>query len=210
MVRCVQLPSRQVFLALRWRKESCWTMAIRNRSRFSGRVVQKSLLYLPSRFRADDWTSNLRISHELRRITRETGTALVFDEVVTGFRVHLGGAQAHFGVRADIATYGKVVGGGLPIGVVAGDKRYLDVLDGGHWQYGDASFPEVGVTFFAGTCVRHPLALAAAKSVLTHLKQSGHSYSNGWQTELRNLPMNYARSSRNSRPRTTSHSLVPS
>jgi amino acid adenylation domain-containing protein len=111
--------------------------------------------------------------HELRRITGETGMALVFDEVVTGFRVHPGGAQAHFGVRADIATYGKVIGGGLPIGMVAGDKRYLDVLDGGHWQYGDASFPEVGVTFFAGTCVRHPLALAAAKSVLTHLKQSG-------------------------------------
>lgn len=111
--------------------------------------------------------------HELRRITKETGTALVFDEVVTGFRVHPGGAQDHFGVRADIATYGKVIGGGLPIGVIAGDKRYMDALDGGHWKYGDASFPEVGVTFFAGTCVRHPLALAAAKSVLTHLKQSG-------------------------------------
>ena len=111
--------------------------------------------------------------HELRRITKETGTALVFDEVVTGFRIHPGGAQAHFGVRADIATYGKVVGGGLPIGVVAGDKRYMDALDGGYWQYGDASFPEVGVTFFAGTCVRHPLALAAAKAVLQHLKQSG-------------------------------------
>ena len=111
--------------------------------------------------------------HELRRITQETRTALVFDEVVTGFRVHPGGAQAHFGVRADLATYGKVVGGGLPIGVVAGDPRYMDALDGGNWQYGDASFPEVGVTFFAGTCVRHPLALAAAKSVLNHLKQAG-------------------------------------
>ena len=117
--------------------------------------------------------------HELRRITKETGTALVFDEVVTGFRIHPGGAQAYFGVRADIATYGKVVGGGLPIGVVAGEKRYMDALDGGQWQYGDASFPEVGVTFFAGTCVRHPLALAAAKSVLTHLKQSGPQLQKG-------------------------------
>lgn len=111
--------------------------------------------------------------HELRRITRETGTALIFDEVVTGFRVHPGGAQAHFGVRADLATYGKVIGGGVSIGVVAGDPRYIDALDGGQWQYGDGSFPEVGVTFFAGTFVRHPLALAAAKAVLTHLKQSG-------------------------------------
>ena len=49
----------------------------------------------------------------------------------------------------------------------------MDALDGGMWNYGDASFPEVGVTFFAGTFVRHPLVLAAAKSVLMHLKQSG-------------------------------------
>jgi amino acid adenylation domain-containing protein len=49
----------------------------------------------------------------------------------------------------------------------------MDALDGGMWQYGDASFPEVGVTFFAGTFVRHPLALAAAKAVLEHLKANG-------------------------------------
>jgi amino acid adenylation domain-containing protein len=110
---------------------------------------------------------------ELRRITAETGTALVFDEVVTGFRVHPGGAQALFGIRADLATYGKVIGGGLPVGVIAGDSRFMDALDGGQWQYGDTSFPEVGVTFFAGTFVRHPLALAAAKAVLTHMKQAG-------------------------------------
>lgn len=113
--------------------------------------------------------------HQLRQVTQETGMALVFDEVVTGFRVHPGGAQALFGVRADLATYGKVVGGGLPIGVIAGSARYMDALDGGNWQYGDSSFPEVGVTFFAGTCVRHPLALASAKSVLTYLKQQGPS-----------------------------------
>lgn len=110
---------------------------------------------------------------ELRRITQDLGIALVFDEVVTGFRVHPGGAQALFGIRADLATYGKVLGGGIPIGAVTGRAKYMDALDGGHWQYGDASFPEVGVTFFAGTCVRHPLALAAAKSVLTYLKQQG-------------------------------------
>ncbi|HEX5647576.1 MAG TPA: aminotransferase class III-fold pyridoxal phosphate-dependent enzyme, partial [Nitrospira sp.] len=111
--------------------------------------------------------------HELRRITQETGTALVFDEIVMGFRAHPGGAQGYFGIRADLATYGKVVGGGIPIGILAGDDKYMDALDGGKWQYGDASFPEVGVTFFAGTFVRHPLALAAAKSVLIHLKQQG-------------------------------------
>jgi glutamate-1-semialdehyde aminotransferase len=109
--------------------------------------------------------------HELRRITEASGTALVFDEVVTGFRVAPGGAQAWFGVEADLATYGKVIGGGLPIGVVAGRRRYMDALDGGDWRYGDSSFPEVGMTFFAGTFVRHPLALAASASVLTQLER---------------------------------------
>jgi amino acid adenylation domain-containing protein len=111
--------------------------------------------------------------HELRKITKETGSALVFDEVVTGFRVEPGGAQAYFGVRADLATYGKVIGGGISIGAVTGDPKYMDALDGGQWNYGDTSFPEVGVTFFAGTFVRHPLALAAAKAVLLHLKEKG-------------------------------------
>jgi amino acid adenylation domain-containing protein len=110
---------------------------------------------------------------EVRAITASSGTALIFDEVVTGFRSHPGGAQAIFGIRADLATYGKVVGGGLPIGVLAGSPRFMDALDGGMWQYGDDSIPEAGVTFFAGTFVRHPLALAAALAVLTHLKESG-------------------------------------
>src|ERR1700686_1569975 len=111
--------------------------------------------------------------HELRKATKETGSALIFDEVVTGFRVEPGGAQAYFGVRADLATYGKVIGGGISIGAVTGDPKYMDALDGGQWNYGDTSFPEVGVTFFAGTFVRHPLALAAAKAVLLHLKEQG-------------------------------------
>jgi glutamate-1-semialdehyde aminotransferase len=111
--------------------------------------------------------------HEVRSITERSGTALVFDEVVSGFRAHQGGAQALFGIRADLATYGKVVGGGLPIGLLAGSPTYMDALDGGQWAYGDESFPEVGVTFFAGTFVRHPLALAAARAVLERLEQEG-------------------------------------
>jgi amino acid adenylation domain-containing protein len=110
---------------------------------------------------------------EVRRITESSGTAFVMDEVVTGFRVHPGGIQALTGIRADLATYGKVVGGGLPIGILAGRAQFMDVLDGGQWSYGDDSFPEVGVTFFAGTFVRHPLTLAAAHAVLLHLKQHG-------------------------------------
>ncbi len=120
---------------------------------------------------------------ELRRITAESGAALIFDEVVTGFRVHPGGAQALFGIQADLATYGKVVGGGLPIGILAGRAAFMDALDGGMWQYGDESFPEKGVTFFAGTFVRHPLALAAVNAVLEHLKEQGPSLQEALNTK---------------------------
>src|SRR6185503_13169051 len=97
----------------------------------------------------------------------------IFDEIVTGLRVHQGGCQALFGVRADLAAYGKVVAGGMPIGILAGKAQFMDAIDGGAWQYGDESFPEVGVTFFAGTFVRHPLTLAAAKAVLQYLTEQG-------------------------------------
>jgi len=108
---------------------------------------------------------------ELRVLTSRADAALIFDEVVTGFRCHPGGAQAYFGVQADLATYGKVIGGGIPIGILAGKRKFMDALDGGTWNYGDDSFPEVGITFFAGTFVRHPLAMAAARAVLDHLKE---------------------------------------
>lgn len=111
--------------------------------------------------------------HEVRAITKDAGAALIFDEVVTGFRCAPGGAQAYFGIEADLATYGKVIGGGMPIGVLAGKREYMDALDGGAWNYGDDSFPEVGVTFFAGTFVRHPLAMAAAWRVVQHLMGEG-------------------------------------
>ena len=110
---------------------------------------------------------------ELRAITSDAGALLIFDEVVTGFRSHPRGAQAVLGIDADLASYGKVVGGGFPIGVIAGKRKYMDALDGGGWQFGDASIPTVGVTYFAGTFVRHPLALAAAHAVLKHLTSSG-------------------------------------
>lgn len=112
---------------------------------------------------------------EVRKITEASGALLIFDEVITGFRLHPGGAQSFYNIKADIGTYGKVIGGGMPIGVIAGKREYMDALDGGSWKFGDNSVPEAGVTYFAGTFVRHPLALAAAKAVLLHLKQRGMS-----------------------------------
>ncbi|MBL7827474.1 MAG: aminotransferase class III-fold pyridoxal phosphate-dependent enzyme [Saprospiraceae bacterium] len=109
---------------------------------------------------------------ELRNVTEENDIALIFDEVITGFRVDIGGSQQHFGVQADIVTYGKVIGGGLPIGIVAGKARFLDATDGGFWQYGDDSVPLVKATFVAGTFCHHPLAMASALKVLEILNQS--------------------------------------
>jgi glutamate-1-semialdehyde aminotransferase len=111
--------------------------------------------------------------HRVRAITEQKGALLIFDEVVTGFRCHPGGAQAHFGVRADLATYGKVAGGNMPLGVVAGRRAVMDTFDGGQWAYGDDSKPDAGVTFFAGTFVRQPFAIAACHAALSILKREG-------------------------------------
>ncbi|HET6851809.1 MAG TPA: aminotransferase class III-fold pyridoxal phosphate-dependent enzyme, partial [Pyrinomonadaceae bacterium] len=110
---------------------------------------------------------------QLHRLTKEFGIALIFDEVITGFRIHPGGAQAYFGVQADIVTYGKALGGGMPIGAVAGKAAYLDAIDGGHWNYGDDSYPRAETTLFAGTYFKHPVVMAAARAVLQHLQSEG-------------------------------------
>ena len=78
----------------------------------------------------------------LRQITADADVAFVMDEIVTGFRTHPGGMQAVTGIRADLATYGKVIGGGLPIGILAGKAKFMDALDGGQWSFGDDSVPE--------------------------------------------------------------------
>ena len=124
---------------------------------------------------------------ELRAITEKAGTALVLDEVVTGFRVHPAGVQALLGIKPDLATYGKVVGGGLPVGLLAGTPRFMDALDGGAWRFGDDSVPEVGVTFFAGTFVRHPLALAATVAVLRHVKEKGPALTDALTQRMQGL-----------------------
>ncbi|MFJ4705508.1 amino acid adenylation domain-containing protein [Streptomyces anulatus] len=113
---------------------------------------------------------------ELRRICTEHGIALIFDEMIVGFRLEPGGAQAYFGVESDMSLYGKLVGGGMPVGIVAGRARYLDAVDGG--AFSDASDapgsrPAVPTTFFAGTFCKHPLTMAACRAVLTNLKEDG-------------------------------------
>ncbi|HVH12652.1 MAG TPA: amino acid adenylation domain-containing protein, partial [Longimicrobium sp.] len=113
--------------------------------------------------------------HRVRALTEKSGTVFIFDETITGLRMGLRGAQGFFGVEADLATYGKVIGGGLPIGVLAGRARYMDAIDGGQWSFGDDSYPTAAQTFFAGTFCKHPATMAAAHAVLIHLKEKGQA-----------------------------------
>jgi glutamate-1-semialdehyde 2,1-aminomutase len=98
---------------------------------------------------------------ELRRLTREAGALLVFDEVITGFRLGLGGAQERYGVRPDLTTLGKILGGGLPLGAVGGRADVLDRL------------APSGPIYQAGTLSGNPLATAAGLATLGVLRRGG-------------------------------------
>ncbi|MEE1741757.1 aminotransferase class III-fold pyridoxal phosphate-dependent enzyme [Streptomyces sp. BE147] len=115
----------------------------------------------------------------LRELTARRGIVLLFDEMLTGLRPHPRGAQDHFGVVPDLATYGKALGSGFPIGAVAGRADLLDGVDGGFWQYGDGSRPPRETTFIGGTYMQHPLSMAAARAVLTHLRDRGPGLQEG-------------------------------
>jgi iturin family lipopeptide synthetase A len=130
-----------------------------------------------------------RFLHALREFASAAGAALIFDETITGFRLHPGGAQALFGVPADIVTFGKVAGGGMPIGIVAGRAFYLDGVDGGVWSYGDDSFPpnDERRTFLGGTFCEHPLAMVAAAAALRHVRDHSPALQDGVNRRMTDL-----------------------
>ena len=97
----------------------------------------------------------------LRDITRRYGSLLIFDEVITGFRVALGGAQARFGVLPDLSCFGKVIGGGLPVGAYGGRRSLMQQVA-----------PE-GKVFQAGTLSGNPLAMTAGIVTLRELERPG-------------------------------------
>ena len=100
--------------------------------------------------------------HEhLRALCDQYGALLIFDEVMTGFRVAAGGAQALFGIRPDLTTLGKIIGGGLPVGAVGGPAALMDQL-----------LPD-GPVFQAGTNSGNPVAMAAGLATLKKLKAPG-------------------------------------
>jgi iturin family lipopeptide synthetase A len=110
---------------------------------------------------------------KLRTLTAEQNIVLIFDEMITGFRLCPGGAQQWFDVKADLATYGKIIGGGCPLSAIAGSTALLAGIDGGLWQYGDQSYPAEPTTFFAGTFNGNALGMAAAHAVLSAIKEYG-------------------------------------
>ena len=101
----------------------------------------------------------------VRRIADEAGAVLVFDEVITGFRVGPGGAQERFGIKADLVMLGKVLGGGFPVGALAGRAEIMDRL------------APVGPVYQAGTLSGNPVAMAAGISTLTMIRSNPNLYS---------------------------------
>jgi len=98
---------------------------------------------------------------ELRKVCDDNGAVLVFDEVMTGFRISYGGAQQHWGITPDLSTFGKVIGGGLPVGAYAGKKEIMEQV------------APAGPMYQAGTLSGNPLAMTAGIETLKRLKQPG-------------------------------------
>ena len=108
---------------------------------------------------------------EIRKLTLEKGIPLIFDEMITGFRVCPKGAQGYFNIKADIATYGKIPGGGMPTGIIAGSAKYMDLIDGGTWNFDDDSMPKQKRTFMAGTHSQNPIKISSAFAALSEIRK---------------------------------------
>lgn len=100
----------------------------------------------------------------LRDLCTKNGTVLIFDEVITGFRLARAGAQEYYGIDADLTTYGKIIGGGMPVGAYGGRKEIMEVVS------------PVGSVYQAGTLSGNPVAMAAGLAQLTYLNEHPEVY----------------------------------
>lgn len=126
---------------------------------------------------------------ELRALCDEEGIVLIFDEVMTGFRVAPGGAQELLGVKPDLSTFGKIIGGGLPVGAFGGKREIMEQI------------APVGPVYQAGTLSGNPLAMAAGYAALTYIKENPEVYevleekasylAGGFKKNLEKLGKNY-------------------
>ena len=99
----------------------------------------------------------------LRQVCDEFGALLIFDEVMTGFRVALGGAQAHYNIKPDLTTLGKIIGGGMPVGAFGGRRDIMECI------------APLGPVYQAGTLSGNPIAMAAGEAALTALCEEGNA-----------------------------------
>lgn len=121
---------------------------------------------------------------QLRELTHRLGIVLIFDEVITGFRLALGGAQETTGIVPDLVTYGKPIGGGFPIGVVAGSRKYMDLLE----STGDGVRNRTERVMFGGTSNGHPITMVAGIATLDVLEEQnpeGYRRLTSWGDHLR-------------------------
>jgi glutamate-1-semialdehyde 2,1-aminomutase len=127
---------------------------------------------------------------ELRAICNEEKIVLIFDEVMTGFRVAAGGAQEVLGIKPDLSTFGKIIGGGLPVGAFGGKREIMEKI------------APSGPVYQAGTLSGNPLAMAAGFAALKHIKNNPNIYEaleekssyleNGFRKNLISVSKNYA------------------
>jgi len=125
----------------------------------------------------------------LRQLCDKDGIVLIFDEVMSGFRLAKGGAQEHYGVIPDITTLGKIIGGGMPVGAYGGKKEIMDYVS------------PAGPVYQAGTLSGNPIAMAAGLAMLTHLNENPSIYEDlnrigdklvgGYQRTLDKLGLKY-------------------
>jgi glutamate-1-semialdehyde 2,1-aminomutase len=125
----------------------------------------------------------------LRKICDEEGIVFIFDEVMTGFRLSKGGAQERFGIKPDLTTLGKIIGGGMPVGAYGGKAEIMNWVS------------PLGPVYQAGTLSGNPIAMAAGLTMLTYLNEhpevytklelSGHKLVNGFTNSIKKLGLNY-------------------
>ena len=123
----------------------------------------------------------------LRSLCDEHGSLLIFDEVITGFRLAPGGAQEYYGVRADLVTYGKIIGGGMPVGAYGGSRKLMELV------------APLGPVYQAGTLSGNPVAMAAglaqlrtlqsSPEIYTELERRGAMLQEGLQAALAGIPV---------------------
>ena len=140
--------------------ESCAEILKTNRHRI-GAVIMEPVQagYIPA---------DKQFLIKLRELTKQLGIILIFDEVKTGFRVSMGGAQVYYNVYPDLTALGKVVGGGFPIGIVAGSRDILEICSN------ERSSKRDEVLFHSGTFNGNPVAIAAGLATIRYLNRPGY------------------------------------